>query len=291
MINRLLKKVFYLDVWNIGYINLLQEEQKKFLFLDSKPEVTWLDSPKWDIVADPHLDGDNLYYEHLKRVESNGVIKRLNLSTGLTETVLQEDFHLSYPNIINYKNELYLMPESGASGSTRIYKYNKSAQKFEKFRVIDLALIDGTLLEFGNKIYIFGRLYNDDEGILRVWYSDSLNDEFREQSNSPYFLGNEYARQGGSFLKFEGDYYRVSQSCKNGYGEFIGLHKIIKLDSEHYEESFVTRIAPFSNDYPSGLHTLSQNECWTVIDGKSQKFHLFAWLFKFKNIIFSSRSS
>ena len=85
------------------------------------------DSTKF--LADPFFlkvkDTFYLFFEH-KKIEDNAVIGLLTSTDGKNYnyrgTVLKENFHLSYPQIFEYKKNYYMIPESQGSNQVLLYK-------------------------------------------------------------------------------------------------------------------------------------------------------------------------
>ena len=89
----------------------------------------------------------------------------VNLKFNFLGLALDEDFHLSYPQVFKYKNEIYMLPETQGAGKVIVYKSVDFPLKWEKHKeLLDYDNIkDPTLLNHNNNLYLFGcqnnRLY------------------------------------------------------------------------------------------------------------------------------------
>ena len=65
-------------------------------------------------------------------------------------TVLDEDFHLSYPYIFEYENEIYMCPETHKKKEIRIYKCLEFPNKWEFHKTLmrDVSAVDTNIFEY-----------------------------------------------------------------------------------------------------------------------------------------------
>lgn len=68
-----------------------------------------------------------------KKNNGRGVLGCLCLSDGDTcfKEVLNENFHLSYPNVFEYDGSIYMLPETFESNQLRLYKCVSFPYKWE----------------------------------------------------------------------------------------------------------------------------------------------------------------
>lgn len=117
LIKLIFRSLFIHTIWNIG---LIEEPIQSFLNKNFKPNIIWLTEPKKDrFFADPFgLIVNNHRYilcEEFSYKNDKGVISFFkntkNRFTGPNK-IISKHFHLSYPFIFKYNNDIYCIPES-----------------------------------------------------------------------------------------------------------------------------------------------------------------------------------
>ena len=89
-----------------------------------------VDNPKNTYFADPFLfrfrGKDYCFVEHFNFLSNKGHISALEINdleeTKFLGAAINEDFHLSYPNIFQHNDEIYMCPESSAAKDIRLYR-------------------------------------------------------------------------------------------------------------------------------------------------------------------------
>ena len=117
------------------------------------------------IVADPFLmrvDGTwHMFFEVLNRRNRRGEIGHAT-SADLTSwtyqrIVLAEPFHLSYPHIVEWKGEHYMVPESYQTGTIRLYKADPFPDKWTLVHTLisGRPFSDSTLFRHDDRWWMF----------------------------------------------------------------------------------------------------------------------------------------
>jgi hypothetical protein len=73
------------------------------------------------------------------------------------KTIIENDYHMSYPFIIEEDGKLYLIPETAANNSVDIYEciefpYN---WRFKQTLMKGIQALDSTILKHDNKYWLF----------------------------------------------------------------------------------------------------------------------------------------
>lgn len=201
------------------------------------------------ILADPFLfvkdDVLYLFYECQCGRYGKGEL-RMRKSSDLVhwseeKSVLREDFHLSFPNVFEYHGEVYMIPETGAAGSIRLYR--AADNTLERWIYVRDLVNDGrmwadtALLEKEGSCYLFSNVHSRKAPEAHLFVSDGLDCGFSEHPESPYNTNAATARNAGRILEYGGKLYRPVQDCSKGYGKQISVMSIDELDREHYRES------------------------------------------------------
>lgn len=138
--------------------------------------------------------------------------------------VLDEDFHLSYPQVFKHKKEFYMLPETKGANKVLLYK----AQNFPYDWIIcdtlihDRSVKDPTIL-LSEEINLI--VAADDDLKQHMFRADSLGGEWTEVVNYKQRQGNE-TRPGGRFFKNDGNWYIPLQNRSGGYGTGVSLYKL-----------------------------------------------------------------
>ncbi|WP_394758876.1 hypothetical protein [Flavobacterium sp.] len=230
--------------------------------------------------ADPFLIDNNdklfLFYEAI--VNSKGEIwsaEIVNNKLKSIQKVISESFHLSYPNVFEYQEHCYMIPESSEDKTVRLYKALVFPSKWEVCKILykDSRLVDTNFLKLENVYYWF--TFDLDLNLTRLFYSYSIFSEWIEHKQSP-LISN---RNAGNFI-FEGDQiFRPVQISKKHYGEGVKLMKIVELNEQKFlEEDYIVPFLSSESGYNlDGTHHISvvksKKETIIAVDGKNNNFY------------------
>lgn len=140
--------------------------------------------------------------------------------------VLDEDFHLSYPQVFHYKDIFYMLPETSQIANVVLYEAVDFPYVWQKKDTLvkNQSLKDPTILLSKN----LNLLVAVDSHMQQYMFTaDSLTGSWREVKNYQQRLGNE-TRPGGRFFELDGNHYLPVQDRKNGYGSAISIFKVSK---------------------------------------------------------------
>lgn len=226
--------------------------------------------------ADPFLFVKNntlfLFYES-ERSGDHGEIRMMKTSDlqkwSSPVTVLRESFHLSFPFVFDYCGGVYMIPESQADDSIRLYKGNEDLTHFTLERVlmkrartedVSFNFCDSHLLLKDGVFYLFTSVSYRWTYHLELYYTDDiLMHNFVKHPLSPVYVGNDFGRCGGSIIHLDDNYYRVSQNCSESYGGNVSIHRILSLDQNTYREELYMKdiLDVGEGPYEDGGHQLN----------------------------------
>lgn len=217
------------------------------------------------IVADPFLyvykNELFLFYEEQIGLTGKGVIKMTKTRDVKSWTkpvlVLEEDFHLSYPNVFEINGQIYMMPETGDNKSIQLYTPNVDLTEwtFHKTLLRDRHFVDSDIVYHQGTYFLLSTDYSEKTNILRLFYSDKLDADWMEHAQSPIAKGENVGRCGGSVINHNGNLYRPCQLTKKRYGEGLDIYKITDLNRDAYKEERIKTIIPNGSDvYKYGGH-------------------------------------
>ena len=183
-----------------------------------------------DYIADPfYIKEAGVFYLFVElKGEGNADIALLTSTDGenyrYKGIVLDEDFHLSYPQVFKHEEEFYMLPETSGSNQVLLYK----AENFP----YDWRISDTLIKNIGLKDP--SRLLSEDLNLIvavdndlkqYMFTADSLNGNWTEAKNYKQRWGNE-TRPGGRFFKLDNNWYLPLQNRSLGYGTGISLYKL-----------------------------------------------------------------
>jgi hypothetical protein len=196
-----------------------------------------------DFVADPFMVKEAnhwyMFFEVMNSDSQKGEIG-LALSTDgykwkYDKIILTEPFNLSYPYVFKWQGEYYMLPESCAAYSVRLYKAVLFPTKWVFIKTILKGnYFDSSLLNYNGKWWLFT---SDRDDILHLFSTDNLVGSWVEHPKSPVIFGNGHiARPGGRLLLFNGKIYRLTQDCKPSYGYQVRAFELTTLTDDDYDE-------------------------------------------------------
>jgi len=265
--------------WSVGFTFVEAPLEKPNIdekHLISYVEVDTLLNSEGNYIADPFfIFKDKTFYLFTElKGKNNANIALFTSSNGLDYkyegVVIDEDFHLSYPQVFRHKSEIYMLPETKQSGNVLLYKAIDFPTKWEIVDTLirNRKLKDATILLEKNLMVAV-----DDHMNQLIFESDSLHGEWKESKRFDGRRGNE-TRPGGRFFKFQNDWYLPVQDRTYGYGSGISIYKLKeseeKISLDISEKRFLQEV-PEVKWFNRGMHHLDiqqvENRYYTVYDG------------------------
>ncbi len=234
---------------------------------------TPIQSPIGKYYADPFIikyKGINYLffedYDYKKGVISYSIIND-DLTITRPTVILEEPFHLSFPNIIEENGEFYMIPERGDTGKIVLYKSLNFPNNWVPVKTIidNVRTSDIDIIKHNNKYWLFTTYGADLSDSLLVMNSNSLLGKWEV-----FGVDNiQHSRPAGHIFYHNNHLIRPVQDCTKLYGYGL-VFKEIEINEDGYKETITNRINP--DWYPNiiGTHTFNYNEDYIVIDGKKQ---------------------
>lgn len=259
--------------------------------------------------ADPILYSEGgmtyVFLEMYDRIAEKGMIgvsyfdEKGKLS--VPQKIIEEEFHLSFPEVFAYRDETYMIPESSAANQIRIYKKGKTVYDWTLFKVFEgmercvdtvsyVNRVTDQLILINSK----GCIRNALKSQLQIYLMD--NWDIGELQDISFIIQNNEnslkVRNGGSLLHLEDELYRVVQeSTETEYGKNILIYKINEIGVNGYKESFQkyigienlnVKIIPFVTK-KKGTHTYAYKDGYEVLDisiGRISVDKFLRWVIK-----------
>jgi len=260
------------EEWSLRYTNkpINETSIRKFKIIKNQKN-SWF--------ADPFIFkklGKNYFFvEEYFKDEKKACISCLEVNNEKVEylgKVIEEDFHLSYPFIFEYKEEVYIIPDSCNNRSIRLYKAIEFPMKWEyQYDLLkNISATDTNILFHNEKYWLFTSVDEQNqhrhESRLHIFHADNpLSHNWTEHKMSPVLHKNG-ARNGGR-LKLGNNLIRVGQKYGfQNYGESLEVYKVISLNENIYEEERINSIGTDFDDNITGIHHVDNNEDYIVVD-------------------------
>lgn len=275
--------MYYLKLCLFLIIRKLNPWNNKYnweLAVIRQEKVTFTGQPKGCFWADPFLvreSGKNyIFFEEMNHDRTKGHISVITLNdhgrkTDQPQKVLERPFHLSFPNVFRLEGQYYMMPEQSSSGKLAIYKATQFPQEWEEETVIieGMNILDPLWLYHEGRYWLFFNKIEEEEydnnERMYIYYAESLfSNDWKPHKKNPVIIDMHKARNAGQIYSREGKLYRPSQNCGATYGSEIMINRIVKLNTEEYEEETVEQLSRYNKYY--GMHTFNGDEQLQVID-------------------------
>lgn len=283
-VRRYLRIRFYSIDWNVFALN---GSAGDFIGRDAPASVTALcDKPKGVFLADPfvvtHHDRTYILCEEYRNSTNRGTLAAIELASGLTSrphTVIEEGYHLSYPQIFEHEGEMYCVAETGQANSVGLYRATEFPYRWQYVHTLlpDVRAIDSTLLRHDGKWWLFCTSgtgpRGGDHSHLCIWYADDLFGKWTPHAGNPVKIDVRSSRPAGPFFVHQGRLYRPAQDCSGTYGGAIRINRVDILGETAFEECTVGTIRPPSREYNRGIHTISSAGNWCIVDAKRYVFN------------------
>jgi hypothetical protein len=265
------------ELWAIGIINNSIQDLLNPL---TPPEIKWIEPPSNRFYADPFLinKGDTAYifFEDYSYKEARGRISYIKTKDFITfsdaKPIIDTTFHLSYPFMLENEGRYYCIPEQYSTGEIVLYEAVSFPDKWTKKATLlkDFSGVDPTIIKYNNLWWMFvANQKNNDSSKLYLFYSQKLEGPWKPHKNNPVKIYPRMVRPAGVIFEYNGKLIRPAQNCTTTYGGNIIFNEIVNLSTEFFKEIFIGELLPdIKSQYPDGLHHITPNGEFTIIDGK-----------------------
>lgn len=211
----------------------------------ANPIFSWRDikSPDTAFVADPFLikDGKNwrLFFELFNLSNGRGEIglasSRDLITWKFDGVVLAEQFHLSYPLVINHNGSYFMIPESRQANEIRIYRAIAFPNRWRFERsIIKGAYSDPSPVFFQNRWWLFAC---QSPYSLAIFYADDLLGPWKTHPLTPVYRNDaSVSRPAGLPLVINNTLIRFVQDNRQGYGKRVRAMVVDKISPTEFFE-------------------------------------------------------
>lgn len=273
-------KYFIFEQWQI-YIR----KNKNILCFDNMREFKKIKTPSGHFYADPFIYEVNgnvyVFYEDYDFTKDKGVIACMSLRENgralKNSIVLEKDYHLSFPFIFDYNDEIYMIPETLEKKRIELYRAIRFPYewKLEKILIDDISCVDTNVLFLHNKYWLFtciiGEEYNKD---LFLFHSDNPLGEWKAHPKNPVVSDKSNARPAGRVFMNNNKIIRSSQDCAKRYGYALNFNEIKVINENEFLEEKIFTLYPEWKMTNLNNHTYNSRGNFEVIDVLSIKFDI-----------------
>lgn len=226
-------------------------------------------------------------FEYSKNKGSIGYTKLEKDKFTPWKIVIQESYHLSFPNLLYKDDELFMCPEANESGSIYLYKCIEFPEIWKKDRVLVSSGNYADTIFYGQNKETYGITFKlSDAGnrieLFKLHNSETVFSDMEVRSDGP-----DYTRPAGNI--FYDDHNKClllpTQIGVPEYGSGIMMNEF-SVDWPYMEIRPLGKIYPKDLNYTQtkdyvGIHTLNFTENYVVVDLKWYGFNAVNLFFKF----------
>jgi hypothetical protein len=191
--------------------------------------------------------------------------------------VLERDYHVSHPFVLEHDGQLYLVPESSKNHAVEAYRCVDFPGRWRLERVLldGVRLVDATFHRAPERLWMFANgapgdsaVFNDE---LYLFHARSLLGEWLPHARNPVRSDVRGARPAGALYWRDGALYRPGKLCVPRYGAGVTLNRVLRLSPQAYAERPVACIVAQDGGALLGLHTVNRAGRLTVADALARR--------------------
>lgn len=152
--------------------------------------------------------------------------------------ILDEPFHLSYPYVFKWQDQVYLIPESFEANSIRLYRAVNFPTQWEFVTTLidNIARVDNSIAYYHDTWWLFAAATSNDA--LHLYFADDLLGPWQEHPQSPIVENNAHiARPSGRVIVAEDRLYRYTMDVNPDVGtHLIWAFEVFELSKTTYAE-------------------------------------------------------
>jgi hypothetical protein len=262
--------------WRIGL-----RRSKTSLWVDgmaAMPSFRWLESPRGHFYADPMLLEDKgrtwLFAEdYLHASDDARCIIAAEIgddgSAGPFRPVLETEHHISYPFVFRHQGAIYMVPETAADRTVRLYRATDFPFSWRCEGVLfPHPAYDTTPFEHDGTWYFFATIPERGGSALitHLFWADSLTGRWHLHPASPVG-GHGESRGAGPVFREDGRLIRPTQCGRPIYGYSFSFDEIVQLDRRTFVQRRLATFEPTWRRHLRGMHTYGRCGSLEVIDG------------------------
>ncbi|MEI3219547.1 MAG: hypothetical protein V8S08_08015 [Lachnoclostridium sp.] len=263
---------FVKKAYAVGY--RFNDDNSEFKYCEEIP-FSILMPIKKEWYADPFpfiWRGEHYIFVEIMKEENNkrGTLGYtcLERDNGEFHEILSEPFHLSYPNVFEFKEKIYMIPETNQANQLRIYEAVSFPNKWELKKVLleEICCVD-TSIYFDTQD-VFLETYDQIREKNRLFRLNEKFNLYEIETENSVFVDR---RPGGNFIQYDTGLYHALQNCDGSYGKWLHIAKVdsFSLDGLYEREIGTYKLKNVKHDAKgvfNRIHTFNRTENFEVID-------------------------
>ena len=179
--------------------------------------------------------------------------------------VLEQPWHMSYPQVFEEDGHVYMIPEQSASGTVCLYEAADFPFHWEqRATLIERSFADATLLRKDGHYYLACYEIPPHEH-AELWHAPVLTGPWeRHPCWNQINQSPRLRRCGGAFLERDGQLFRMAQDCHGGYGKRLFKVPVLAVTPDFYEEGAAELFLDRKTPPCAYKHTYNE----MVVDGR-----------------------
>lgn len=187
------------------------------------------------------------------------------------EPVLEANYHTSYPFIFEWRDQLYMVPETVEARRVELYRCTEFPRRWEPEAILvdDVAAVDATISEVDGRWWMFVNIAvegSTDYSELHLYSASAPTGPWRPHRRNPVKSDARSSRPAGRMFWWHGDLIRPAQDCGKRYGFATTFQKVCELNERTFREEEVGRIEPSWDDDLLATHTFNMVPGLTTVD-------------------------
>lgn len=281
--NSILKKLFYYENYVVGY-----------RFLERGKDDIGIKHPAYDIInpsgtswyADPFpfiYHGKHYIFVEMYSIwDTKATLGVFCIEDGgKPKRILDEPFHLSYPNVFEWEGEIYMIPETHNAKQLRLYKCSHFPYNWELDRILldNVDYADTSLMFEEDAIWVETMEDREQRNYSNKFFKLDMNKKCITELH-PEELHFIDKRPAGNFFKVGNEWYHALQECSQTYGEYMHIARVTNFNDNKIVENEIRTLKTSDYSVNSNIqfirtHTLNRYNNFEVIDLLYFKFSLF----------------
>lgn len=229
--------------------------------------------PKSTFWADPFViqfqNNNYIFLEELNSQTNKGFISYCKINEGSVSKpikIIEETFHMSFPNVFEYNNQFYMIPETSEANIIQLWLCESFPEKWHlNTKLIEnIKALDVVIKKIKNRWWLFCSVKPSDsvsshEELCIFYADDPISNKWIPHTKNPVISDARIGRNAGQIEEINGRYYRYGQFSGITYGKAISKSEIINISENEYQERFIELIFPDSKKGYHNLHTFNSN--------------------------------
>ena len=283
IVRRGIEKALTTDQWCLAFRfggRGVSADLRGFTRIEPPDGATW---------ADPFAVEKNgryyVFFEELPDPAGKGRIAMIELDAqgrhSAPRVVLERDWHLSYPFLLEHEGALYMVPESAQNRRVEAWRCVEFPTRWRLERVLldGARLVDATLARSGERWWMLAngaagesRVFDDELHVFHAADPLGLSEGgWRPHRRNPVKSDVRSARPAGALFWRNGALHRPAQVDAPLYGSGLSINRLLRLTPDEFAEREVERLLPPPASGLLGLHTLNRAGELTVVDAFRRK--------------------